>query len=144
MKSKKGFTLVELLGVIIILAILMVLLMPIVNNSSSSVRKKTYETKMDLIEDAAVIYGQDNYRSIIDNANRELTGYSTETKDGVTYHIQTIRVKDLIPEYYTADNETETNMVVDPRSNTQFLDEYIIEIRINPNTRKVKAKVQNR
>lgn len=141
---KKGFTLVELLGVIVILAILMVLLVPNVTKTSQGARNKAYSTKMDLIEDSAITFGQDNYRKIIDNADKGTTGYSKEVKDGVTYRIQTLMIKDLVPDYVTADSDSSKGLIEDPRENGKYLDEYVIEIRINPNTRKVTAKVQNR
>ncbi|HBA37767.1 MAG TPA: hypothetical protein DCY94_03505 [Firmicutes bacterium] len=137
--KKDGFTLVELLGIIVILAILMTLLIPMVNRSSTGAKKKTYETKVKMIEDAAVLYGQDNYRKIIDNAKKALPGYSSETKNDVTYYIQTIKVTDLVPNYYTADNEETGKMIADPRNNNNYLDICNIEVKINPNSRKVSA-----
>lgn len=132
--KKDGFTLVELIGIIGLMAVLMVLLIPTISSSSTKSKNKIYETKMDLIESAAIMFGQDNYRSIVNESHKDSSGNL----------LKTIKVKDLIPDYYTADNDSSTDMVNDPRETGKFLDEYEIQIKIDPNTRKVTAKIQNR
>lgn len=57
---KKGFTLVELLAVIVLLGLLMAIAVPSALNLSSKVKSKSYDTKIDLIEKAAETYGQSN------------------------------------------------------------------------------------
>ena len=44
--KKRGFTLVEIIGVILIIAILLIIVIPIVNNSSQKGKEKLYETKV--------------------------------------------------------------------------------------------------
>lgn len=157
--KKNGFTLVELIAIISLLAILMIIVAPMITKAGDASRQKTYETKMDLIEDAAVIYGQDNYRHIVDCASACTSGYtgaincSTECKgdykeeveNSITYRTYVMYVKDLIPEYYDADsNDLSKGQVTDPRDNTKYLDNYQIKIRINKSNRKVTAEVCNR
>lgn len=58
--KKNGFTLVELLAVIVLLALLMTIAVPSAFKLSSKVKNKAYLTKIDLIEQAANNYGQSN------------------------------------------------------------------------------------
>ena len=46
MSNKKGFTIVELLAVIVIIALLSALLIPAANNVRKKANLKTYETKV--------------------------------------------------------------------------------------------------
>lgn len=139
--NKKGFTLVELLAVIVILGIIIVVVAPSLLDTSKGARKKTYETKIANIETAAVLFGQDNYRKIINGANDGTDGYALESTEDVIFRTMTISVKDLVPNYLSKDTgEDSEYFVQDPRDNSDFLDDYTITIRINPNTRKVTAK----
>ncbi len=131
--DKKGFTLVELIAVIVVLAVIIALVAPSLLNTSSAAKEKTFRTKTELMENSAVIYGQDNYRSIVD-------GGIKQTIDGIQYYTKVVYVKDLVPEYITKDEEKGPKYVTDPRQNGKFLDDYTITIMINTNTRKVTAK----
>ena len=60
MKKVSGFTLVELLGVIVILALLITIAVPNVIGLSQKIRKNMFCTKVDNIEIAAKMYAEDN------------------------------------------------------------------------------------
>ena len=57
---RKGFTLVEVLAVIVILAILIILVMSSYNSILNAVRTNAYCSKIKTIEATAVLWGQDN------------------------------------------------------------------------------------
>ena len=112
-KDKKGFTLVELLVVIAIIALLMVIAVPSILLISRRINNRQYNTKVELILNAAEIYGKDHYAILF--------------ADGATS--ANIKVKDLVPAYLEADvttteNGVTTYIVVDPRDNTISMNEY--------------------
>ena len=60
MKNKKGFTLVELMAVIVILAILVAIAIPIYINITKGIKEKNYESKKTSIELSAIKYATEN------------------------------------------------------------------------------------
>lgn len=64
MKKQNGFTLVELLAVIVILAILIVIAVPNALRMSQSVKEKSYLTKIENIENAAKLYGENHLSTL--------------------------------------------------------------------------------
>ena len=58
--NKKGFTLMELLGVVIILTALTFLVLPNITNSLKSHEEKTNEATLDLIKTATKLHIADN------------------------------------------------------------------------------------
>ncbi|MDE6292230.1 MAG: prepilin-type N-terminal cleavage/methylation domain-containing protein [Bacilli bacterium] len=58
--KKNGFTLVELLVVIVILGLLMAIAIPSALSLAGKVKGKAYDTKIELIEKAAQTFGQSN------------------------------------------------------------------------------------
>lgn len=86
--NKKGFTLVELLAVIVLLAIITTIAVTSMSAIHNNSLKKLLETKIEQIESAAIIYGQEN--------PNELTEKNCVV-DGVTYSFcKTVKVGDLI------------------------------------------------
>jgi len=90
--KKNGFTLTELLAVIVIIALLMVLIVPAAMKMSKKVKKKAFDTKIDLIKSAAKSFGE-NYMTFVmkgdDMIVTSRTGYKcvipTNDTDDVTY-----------------------------------------------------------
>ena len=64
--NKKGFTLVELLGVITVLAIIGVITMPIVNKTIKDSKEKAYKAQIKEIEKAAEDYTAENMNLVLD------------------------------------------------------------------------------
>ncbi len=60
MKKKNGFTLVELMAVIVLIALIMTIAIPNVLRLASNTKNKAYLTKIDLIESAGESLGNDN------------------------------------------------------------------------------------
>ncbi len=60
MNSKKGFTLVELLGVLVVLGLISVIIVPKVIDSITTSKEAAYQTQVETIENAAKKYGISN------------------------------------------------------------------------------------
>lgn len=58
--NNKGFTLVEIIAVIALLGLVIGICVPSVMNASENVKKKNLKNKVESIENAAVLYGQDH------------------------------------------------------------------------------------
>ena len=61
--NKKGFTMVELLGVMALLAIVLLLVVPGLSNLASSNSNKEYETYLDMMMEYAKTIPSSKYRS---------------------------------------------------------------------------------
>ncbi|MBR1416322.1 MAG: type II secretion system protein [Bacilli bacterium] len=66
--KKNGFTLVELLAVIVIMALLLTIAVPAVIGIANSIRANMFCSKVDNIESAAKTYGND-YADMFENAS---------------------------------------------------------------------------
>lgn len=106
--KKKGFSIPELLAVIVIMGILVTIATASYNGISKSIKEKTYQSKINLIKAKAMEYASDN------NVNAE-----------------TISVAKLINEgYLDVENETDSNEKLN-NPNGGYLDCYQININKN-------------
>jgi prepilin-type N-terminal cleavage/methylation domain-containing protein len=67
--NKKGFTLVEMLVVVSLLAVLASIVIPLVLNVNNSANKRSFETKKNLIVNAAEMYVHENHYSLSSSTN---------------------------------------------------------------------------
>lgn len=120
--NKKGFTLVELLITIVILALIVVIAVPSIGAVTQSIKDNMLEKKADLIEEAAILLGQDIKGSVI-SSKLKYDGYSCKS----------FEVKDLVPKYLDKDNDvvclgeigaTNVGCIVDPSNKDNYLDNY--------------------
>lgn len=87
MNNKKGFTLVELLAVIVILGVLTAIAVPSVLGISKKIKTDMYESKIKTIEVAAELWADDH-------------------KSDCLSQINTLQVGQLIPDYLKADDNS--------------------------------------
>lgn len=94
--KKNGYTLMELLAVLVLLGIIMGLAIPNALKLGSKVKKKSYDSKIELIEKAAESYGVSNLelvkqgKSPIDGKNYTCTfSYSSDEVSNVDFLEQT-------------------------------------------------------
>ncbi len=135
--NKKGFTLIELLAVIVVLAIVMVIAVSAVGGITNSIQENMLNKKLNIIEEAAVIYGQDRKGPITTSKSKYNGAPCTS-----------IIISDLVPDYLDKDNEnnclgkdsTETiGCIEDPSDTTKFLDKY--EVILYYKNKRIKAVV---
>lgn len=101
--NKKGFTLTELLAVIVILGVLLTIAVPSVLYINDLLKDNMYDKKLKFIEQAAQLYGQDN------------ADYIPETAGGID-----IKVKELRDSGYV-DKDNDKGDVLDPRNNRNMI-----------------------
>ena len=119
--NRKGFTFVELLAVIVLIGIIIGISVPIIRYADKKFHEKAYNTKVDLIKNAAKDYGDENIEFI----NAQTTTY-TEPSSGHSYKAVTITVGDLLDKgYITKDNDIRKIDVLDPRNDESMLDKTI-------------------
>lgn len=109
--NKKGFTLVELLAVIVVLSIVIGLATKSVISIRNNSLEKLLDTKINDLEGAAVIYGQEN-SNIFEYAS---SGFTFNINNGgeetniVTNYKSEITVKELIDNNYYETKEEDSN-----------------------------------
>lgn len=135
--NKKGFTLVELLIVIVVLGIVITIAVPGVGAVTNVIKENMLSKKTKLIEEAAILLGQDIKGAII-SSDLKYNGSSCKS----------FVVSDLYPTYLDKDNDnpcldkdsTETvGCIVDPRDSNNYLDKY--EVIIYYKNKRIYAKV---
>ena len=60
MKNKNGFTMVELLAVLVVLAVITAITMPVITSTLKESRESSYDRQLDVIIDGAKSYGAKN------------------------------------------------------------------------------------
>lgn len=134
MKKKNGFSLVEILAVIVILSIVATMATFNVMKTRENSMKKLLNTKIDELEASAILYGQENQGSL----------EGTCTVDNEEYKFcKLVTVKDLIDnDYYTTSEENRNNKkdLINNVTNKSMLCD---EIQIYKKNNRVYAKAIN-
>ena len=127
MKNKKGFTLIEILCVIVLIGILSVIATISIVNLSSKSKDNSYCAKIELIENIAESYGI-KYELELNNSNELYNGYKSLK----------IKVSSLV-EAGKLDPDKK-NDVINPKDNTVMND---IDIILYLKNNQIKAEIPN-
>lgn len=79
---KKGFTLAELLAVIVILGLIAVIIIPVVTNTLSDYKVRLCNTQVKNIIEAARTWGSDNLLALPDSEDAPVTIYLEDLQKG--------------------------------------------------------------
>lgn len=124
--NRKGFTLVELLAVIVILAILITVAVPSVTKMSRKIQTNMFCDKINDIENSAKLWGADNEDLVYSNTG--VTVYNYEKKENITYdHAKLITIRELAQKGYQKYDDKDSTLV-DPRDSSDMLDKKVLVI----------------
>lgn len=102
--KKNGFTLVELVTVVVILALIMILVVPNLLNVGDDTKQASFDTKIQNIESAAQMYGTDNevyeLNKCIEISDDGKVSEKFESSSNNCYEYNVITVKELADENY--------------------------------------------
>ena len=96
--KNKGFTLTELIGVIVLLGIIALIAVPIINSTITNSKSKAYNAQVFSLEDAGKKWGVENTKFLPADTNR-----------------CNISIAELVTLGYIEDDKT-----IDPRDNTEM------------------------
>ena len=106
---KRGFTLVELLGVIVILGLIAMIAIPTINSALNSSRERAYNEQINTIEDTARTYMSKNSLKLPD----QTTGNNCSLSVGVLKQSGLLSSDDIKnPKYKKGSTEEDENFEV--------------------------------
>lgn len=117
-KDKKGLTLVELLAVIVLISLLLGLGIPGINRIRQNMSKKSLNTKVKLIEQAAVLWGQDN-KTLLQKDDCSDVDNVVDNENKKCYQI---KIEELITEDYLESESYNEIIYTNPETNKDMIE----------------------
>lgn len=128
--NKKGFTLVELLAVLVLISLLMGLAIPGINRISNNMKKKSYNQKIKLVESAAELWGQDNKTRL------QTTSCNIDGNNVPCYKIE---IEKLLSENYL-DSDNNSGNYINPKNDKDMKN---CKVFVYKQNKRVYAKYDN-
>lgn len=122
--NNKGFTLVEILSVIVLIGLLFGLGVPAVSKISKNMKARTYNQKINLIEKAGELWGQDN-KALLQETQCNIAGL------GPNINCAKRTIRQLIDEDYLDSEDKNTPKFVNPIDDSDLLDYYVYVYKKN-------------
>ena len=130
MNNKTGFTLVEVLLVLVLLGLIFGLGVPGIFKLSENIKNRSYREKIKAVENAAIVYGTEN-KSLLQKE-------SCEIETGKFIKCKKIKIRELIDANLLSSDSETTISFKDPRNDTKDLIDHCVYIYRSINN--VKAK----
>ena len=138
MKNKKGFTLVELLAVIVVLSLVMIIAIPAISKNTINAREAVLKTKVDLIINESVIWGEDNLNYFLTSNKGPLK--SCTEGSAITCEIT---FNDLAAAGYIKYDNEEEKVITDPTKKKNSLNDEVILLTYNKSSKKVSSSLKD-
>ncbi len=135
MNNKKGFTLVELLAVIVLLGLIISIGVPGVMKISEKMKSKSLNTKIDIVESAAVLWGQDN-KTLLQAEPKEECYYEKDSNN--MYSCNKISVEKLIEEDFL-DGDSNGKSFINPKNNKDLASDEDCKVHVYKKNNRVYA-----
>ena len=142
--KRNGFTLVEILTVLVILGIILTLAVPSVLNMRDRMSERGYKGKVELIEKTAKSYAENNSNRIKEELGNKCTSNYDDNcicQNNRCFYVYKISLQKLIDlgEYKSESNVENTCKVANPIDNSKCMENGCITININSNHRSATA-----
>lgn len=129
--NKNGFTLVELLGVITLLAIITIVASFSVSGVTSMINKSMWENKVNLIENGAERYGEQNSYAL--NKSNSCT-FNVDNKDETHEKCMVVTVQYLIERGFVSTDERENGeKVIKNNTNDEIVNNHSVYVWLENN-----------
>ena len=138
MKNNKGFTLVELLAVIVVLSLVMIIAIPAISKNTRNAREAVLKTKVDLIINESVIWGEDNLNYFLTSNKGPLKSCTEGSK--ITCEIT---FNDLAEAGYIKYDNEEEKLITDPTKKKNSLNDEVILLTYNKSSKKVSSSLKD-
>lgn len=138
MKNNKGFTLVELLAVIVVLSLVMIIAIPAISKNTRNAREAVLKTKVDLIINESVIWGEDNLNYFLTSNKGPLKSCTEGSK--ITCEIT---FNDLAAAGYIKYDNEEEKLITDPTKKKNSLNDEVILLTYNKSSKKVSSSLKD-
>ncbi len=124
--KKKGFTLVELIGVLVVLGLIGLIAIPTVNSSLKKYKQSLYDDAIKNIEQAAKNWGADNIGKLPNAIDSSLTMSYPNIDSEQKFSVLKIRIRDLQEAGYIGSE------IKNPKKSSNFCNCAIVTITKTP------------
>jgi prepilin-type N-terminal cleavage/methylation domain-containing protein len=144
-RQRKGFTLVEVLAVLVIISLLMVIAVPTTMTVSKKIKNKMLSNKMELAQKAALLWADDNINCLLAS---NCVAFTTDTNgvpnlecgdpDDLSIKKCNITINQLAKDNYFEYDDQNNNIVLNPVDKSS-LNTQVVTFKVNINNKAVNV-----